>query len=123
MATTVYNVEEIELQNGSKIKLKPLSIKALRLFMAEIQKTQSAENEDETLTILINACGIAIQSQLPDLVANKDLLDLILYAVEEIKMFNDLGNNAANMNTLPKKLYVYRNRCNNLIKDVKNIFF
>ena len=56
-------------------------------------------------------------------IPDKDLLDLILYAVEEIKMFNDLGNNAANMNTLPKKLYVYRNRCNNLIKDVKNIFF
>ena len=75
MATTVYNVEEIELQNGSKVKLKPLSIKALRLFMAEIQKTQSAENEDQTLTILINACGIAIQSQLPDLVADKDALE------------------------------------------------
>jgi hypothetical protein len=75
LATTVYNVEEIELQNGSKIKLKPLSIKALRLFMAEIQKTQAAENEDETLTILIHACGIAIQSQLPDLVADKDALE------------------------------------------------
>lgn len=75
MATTVYNVEEIELQNGSNVKLKPLSIKALRRFMAEIQKTQLAENEDETLTILIAACGIALESQLPDLVADKDKLE------------------------------------------------
>lgn len=75
MATTVYDVEEIELQNGSKIKLKPLTIKALRKFMAEIKKTENASGEDETLTILITACGIAIESQVPELVADKDKLE------------------------------------------------
>ena len=43
MATTVYDVEEIELQNGAKAKLKPLSIKELRKFMAAIQKTNVAD--------------------------------------------------------------------------------
>ena len=58
MATTVYNVEEIQLQNGETAKLKPLSIKELRKFMTAIQKTADVKTEDETLTILIDACAI-----------------------------------------------------------------
>ena len=83
MATTVYDVEEIELQNGSKVKLKPLTIKALRKFMAEIKKTENSSGEDETLTILITACGIAIESQVPELVADKDKLEAKPFKREE----------------------------------------
>ena len=75
MATTVYNVEEIQLQNGQTVKLKPLSIKELRKFMAAIQKTSEVKTEDETLTILIEACAIALEKQLPDLVNDKEALE------------------------------------------------
>jgi len=37
LATTVYSVEEVTLQNGSTVKLKPLSIKELRKFMLVLQ--------------------------------------------------------------------------------------
>ena len=75
MATTVYNVEEIELQNGAKVKLKPLTIKELRKFMAAVQKTAETKSEDETLTILIDACAVALEKQLPDLVQDRDALE------------------------------------------------
>ena len=75
LATKVYDVEEIELQNGDKAKLKPLTIKELRKFMAAIQKTADAKTEDETLTILIEACAVALEKQLPDLVKDKDQLE------------------------------------------------
>jgi len=75
LATTVYDVEEIELQNGSKVKLKPLSIKELREFMKAINKTADTSSEDETLTVLIDACAVALQKQLPDLVADRDALE------------------------------------------------
>ena len=75
MATTVYDVEEIQLQNGAIVKLKPLTIKELREFMKVIQRTQEVTSEDETLTILIEACGVALQKQLPDLVADKDAFE------------------------------------------------
>ncbi len=75
MATTVYDVEEIQLQNGKTIILKPLSIKQLRKFMSAIQKTADATTEEETLTVLIDACAVAIEKQLPDLVANRDELE------------------------------------------------
>lgn len=75
MATTVYDIEEITLQNGSTVKLKPLSIKELRKFMAAIQKTQDTKTEDETLDVLIDACAVALEKQLPDLVADRDKLE------------------------------------------------
>jgi hypothetical protein len=75
LATTVYDVEEIQLQNGATVKLKPLTIKELRKFMVAIQKTAEATTEDETLTILIDACAVALEKQLPDLVKDRDAFE------------------------------------------------
>ena len=78
MATTVYDVEEIQLQNGATVKLKPLTIKELRKFMAAISKTAEVTTEDETLTILIDACAVALEKQLPELVADRDAFEDVL---------------------------------------------
>lgn len=75
MATTVYDVQEIELQNGARVKLKPLTIKELRKFMTVIQKTAEVTNEDDTLNILIEACGVALEKQLPELVKDRDAFE------------------------------------------------
>jgi phosphohistidine swiveling domain-containing protein len=78
LATTVYSVEEITLQNGVTVKLKPLTIKELRKFMVVIQKTAEVTTEDETLTILIEACAVALEKQLPDLVKDVDAFEDVL---------------------------------------------
>ena len=78
MATTVYDVEEITLQNGATVKLKPLTIKELRKFMAAISKTGDAQTEDETLTVLIDACAVALEKQLPELVKDRDAFEDVL---------------------------------------------
>jgi hypothetical protein len=75
LATKVYDVEEIELQNGSKVQLKPLTIKELRKFMAVMQKAANSQTEDETLNVLIDACAVALEKQLPDLVKDRDALE------------------------------------------------
>ena len=75
MASTVYDVEEIQLQNGATVKLKPLTIKELRKFMVAIGKTAEATTEDETLSILIEACAVALEKQLPDLVKDIDAFE------------------------------------------------
>ena len=78
MATTVYDVEEIQLQNGATVKLKPLTIKELRKFMGAIAKTAEVTTEDETLTILIDACAVALEKQLPELVSDRDAFEDVL---------------------------------------------
>jgi hypothetical protein len=75
LATTVYDVEEIELQNGARVKLKPLSIKQLRKFMEVVKKVQDSQDETATLGVLVEACGVALQTQLPDLVADMEKLE------------------------------------------------
>ena len=75
MATTVYSVEEITLQDGSTVKLKPLSIKELREFMLALQKAGDSTTETETLNVLIDAVAVALKKQLPDLVADRDALE------------------------------------------------
>jgi hypothetical protein len=72
LATTVYDVEEIQLQDGSEVKLRPLSISRLRKFMTVMNNTQNATSEDEALNVMIDACAIALESQLPDLVKDRD---------------------------------------------------
>ncbi len=75
MANTVYDIEEITLQNGAVVKLKPLTIKELRKFMVVIQKTANMTSEEETLTILIDACAVALEKQLPELVKDRDAFE------------------------------------------------
>ena len=75
MATTVYDVEEIKLQNGDTAQLKPLSIKELRKFMAAMNKAQESITEDQSLSVLIDACGIALEVQLPELIKDRDKLE------------------------------------------------
>ena len=75
MATTVFNVEEIQLRDGSTVKLKPLSIKELREFMKVIAKTENATTEEETMAILVEACGIPLFPQLKELENDLDKLE------------------------------------------------
>ena len=46
--------------------------------MLEINKTGSAETEDETLDILINACAVALEKQIPDVVKDRDAFEDLL---------------------------------------------
>jgi hypothetical protein len=75
LATTVYDIEQITLQNNATVTLKPLSIKELREFMKVIQKTQEVQSEDDTLNVLIDACAVALRKQLPELVADRNALE------------------------------------------------
>jgi hypothetical protein len=75
LATKIYDVEEIQLQNGDKVLLKPLSIKQLRKFMVVVQKTQDVTEEDQTLSVLVEACAIALETQLPELTKNLDAFE------------------------------------------------
>jgi hypothetical protein len=65
LATTVYTTEEIALEDGTECVLKPLNIKALRLFMAKMKEFQDIEDDDEGLDILIDAAAICLKKQHP----------------------------------------------------------
>lgn len=76
MANTVYTVEEVELQDGTEVALKPVNIKHLRDFMKTMEEfSKAGGDEDKSMDLLITAAGICLKKQLPELAANRDALE------------------------------------------------
>lgn len=63
MATTVYTTEEVELQDGQVLTLRPLNIKNLRKFHAIIAKLETAVDELEGLSITLDAAAVCVRDQ------------------------------------------------------------
>ena len=80
MATTVYDVLDIELSDGSTIELKPLPIKQLRKFMEIINAMQDVEDgsADAAMEIFIKAAMICLKSTRPDLAEDQDKFEEII---------------------------------------------
>lgn len=119
MATTVYEVLDLELQNGDEVQIRPLDLKRLRKVMkvidemnarqveaalkaaekADADGEESDEEEDEydNLEYLIKATKICLEKQLPDLVKNEDefeeALDLpTIWKILEVGAGISMGN-------------------------------
>lgn len=76
MATTVYDVVEIQLSDGTNITLKPLPIKKLKKFMDIIKEmdTEDAANADEdaAMDVFIRAAMVCLEASNSPLAADKD---------------------------------------------------
>lgn len=61
MATEVYKKEEILLQDGKEVLLRPLAIGRLRRFYAAWENFPKAETDDEGMNVFINCAGISLE--------------------------------------------------------------
>lgn len=66
MASTVYTVEEVELQDGTTVTLKPLNIKGLRKFMAKMDEFTAVETNDDGMDVLLDAAAICLMKIRPE---------------------------------------------------------
>lgn len=80
MATEVYNKQEIKLQDGTVVLLKPLTIKNLRRFMKawrsfgeDIEFPEGLSDDEKAelareheYDVFIEVCGIALEKELKD---------------------------------------------------------
>ena len=81
MATTKYEENSVELIDGTKISLRPLKISLLRPFLKKFEGVAAvAEDNEKSMTLLIECVQIAMEQYKPDLAADitklEDLLDL-----------------------------------------------
>lgn len=65
MATTVYTVEEVELQDGKTVTLRPLVVKKLRRFMKMIAEMGTTDEEGAE-DILLNCAAFCISKERPE---------------------------------------------------------
>ena len=75
MATTVYDISEVELSNGETLIIKPLPIKQLKKFMAVIKKMDDPDlqSEDAAMDIFVEAAMVCLEGlDKPELAKDKD---------------------------------------------------
>lgn len=65
MATTIYNIDYIELIDGTRVTLTPLKIKYLRQFMVEFENVKAAKTEEETISALAGCAAVCMQQYYP----------------------------------------------------------
>ena len=92
MATTVYDVVEIQLSNGENITIRPLPIKQLRKFM-EIIKEVDSENatEEDAMDTFIKAAMVCLQTVKPELSQDKDKFEEVVEVPTMMKILEVCG--------------------------------
>ena len=106
MATTVYETIDIELLDGTKVRMRPLKISLLREFMNRFADiSEVADDNDKSMDILLECVQIAMRQYAPDLATDRerleDSIDLpsvykVIEAASGIK-FDDTGNLTAGL--------------------------
>lgn len=66
MATTVYDVEELILQDGSTITCKPANIKVMRKGQELLSKLSEAEDDDEGIDRLLDIVCLCTKRERPE---------------------------------------------------------
>jgi hypothetical protein len=101
MATKVYETTDVELLDGTKIKMKPLSISLLREFMKKFEEIASvAEDNEKSMDVLIECVMVAMKQYAPGMSENREELEKnidlpTVYSIVEAASgirFDDSGN-------------------------------
>jgi len=105
MATTVHEGEELVLMDGTKINVRPLKISLLRPFMKKFEQVAGvAEDNEKSMTLLIECVQIAMQQykpELADITKLEEILDLpTVYKVIEAASGVKLQDANALLNTV-----------------------
>jgi len=93
MATTVYNVEEIQLSNGDTLVLRPLTIKHLKKFLKVMKKMDdpSIESEDQVMDIFIEAARVCLEQLKPSLAEDVEAFDDVIEVPTMMKILEVAG--------------------------------
>lgn len=66
MATTVYEVQELILQDGSTITCKPANIKVMRKGQELLSKLNEAEDDDDGINRLLDIVALCTKRERPE---------------------------------------------------------
>ncbi len=92
MATTVYDIVEIELSNGETISIKPLPIKQLRKFMDAIKEMDAEDTtEENAMDLFIKAAMICLEVFKPELSQDKDKFEDVVEVPTMMKILEVCG--------------------------------
>jgi len=93
MATTVYDIVEIELSDGTNITLKPLPIKQLRKFMEIVNSMGTDENKTEldAMDQFVEAALVCVEGLGRSDLATKDKFEEVIDTPTMMKILEVAG--------------------------------
>jgi len=93
LPTTVYDTVEIELSNGTVIKVKPLTIAYLKDFMVVLDKMkdESVKTESDILDVFIEAGMVCMKQFAPDLSTDRDAFEKVIEVPTLMKILEVAG--------------------------------
>lgn len=76
MATKVYETSEIEMMDGTVVKMRPLKISLLRDFMKTFEGiTEVADSNDKSMDLLMDCVQIAMKQYDPKYAEDREILE------------------------------------------------
>jgi len=93
LATTVYDILDIQLSDGSTVELRPLPIKQLRKFMEVINSMQEVDDADANaaMEVFIKAAMICLKATRPDLADDQDKFEEVIETPTMMKILEVVG--------------------------------
>jgi uncharacterized protein YehS (DUF1456 family) len=77
MPTKIYDIEEVELIDGTSVEMSPLKIKYLRQFMDRFDSIKESNTDEESIIVLVDCVRIAMKQFFPALKTVEDVEDNI----------------------------------------------
>lgn len=75
MPTKIYEINEIELIDGTIIEISPLKIKYLKQFMQRFEDIKGTKSDDESIRVLVDCIRIAMKQFYPSIKTIDDVED------------------------------------------------
>lgn len=93
MPTTIYDVLEISLNNGTVIKVKPLTITSLKEFMKVLDKMQNEDvkTEADILDVFIEAGMVCMKTFYPDIATDRQAFEDLIEVPTLMKVLEVAG--------------------------------
>jgi inhibitor of KinA sporulation pathway (predicted exonuclease) len=102
MATSVYEVIEVQLLDGSSLSIRPLKISVLRDFMKKFDDiSKVADDNIKSMDVLIECAAIAMKQYNPELATREKLEDVVdlptVYKIIEVASGIKFGGDNPNL--------------------------
>jgi hypothetical protein len=98
MPTNVYEIEEIQLVDGTMLEISPLKIKFLKQFMDKFDLVKKSKNDEESISILVDCVRISMKQFCPTIKTIEDVEENVdlptIYKIIELCAGIKINNNS-----------------------------
>lgn len=93
MTTNIYDVAEIELEDGTTVLLKPLPIKQLKRFMSVIRELDSEDitTEEQAMDVFVKSAMVCLEKSNPAIGLDREKFEEVVNIPNMMKILEICG--------------------------------